>query len=772
MSVTTGRFSAKLLATVAALSLMGSGVAVADDVDNGDVTTDVAVSNEVSATPEAQVLEDESEGATDEVTPDAEESTLDVEPSEEASDEAVLEDEDASVDDEDVLDDEGGADKNVVPDEYLRKCINNALGYGSKDTRGISAATLKTITKDVSCSAVVDISKDIYSLEGVQYLTNTKRISLGSVSDKASLAPLSKLKNTKLTSLTIYGDWDNKKKQKFPNLSGLPNLKQIDFNNVPLSNIENIQYNKNLTSVHMFYGYLTDVSPLAKLPKIKTISLYDNDIKDISSLANIKTLADLSVENNQLTSIPKRTVQTTGAELKTTVLRVNENHIKDYKNAKTWRIYEDYKQNQNIALKGTVKNKKTTVDISSLRDADGSLPTKVYLTGENIYHKPMALKDSPGSVSKDGKTATFNQVFKNGDIIYAEGKGIAGWFITLNTGIEPVTSLKISGASRVYVGSSIVLKAKVSPSKASNKGVSWKSANPKIATVDKNGKVTGKKAGTVTITATAKDGFGAQKTRQIVVVQPVKVSSVKLSGASSVVTGKTVTLKATVSPSNASNKGVSWSSSNKNIATVNSAGKVTAKKAGTVTITATAKDGSKKKATKKITVTKVVAKPKPTATSKPKPTATSKPVTTSTQKVYRLYNPATSEHLFTTDVNEYKVLAAKHGWKQEGVAWVGPKSSNAGVYRLYNPGLGDHHYTKDKNEARSLVAKFGWRYDNNGKPLFYSDSKQRVKVYRCYNPKLQIGQHHYTADKNEYNALVKKHGWKDEGIGWYAIRLQ
>ena len=64
------------------------------------------------------------------------------------------------------------------------------------------------------------------------------------------------------------------------------------------------------------------------------------------------------------------------------------------------------------------------------------------------------------------------------------------------------------------------------------------------------------------------------------------------------------TLKAAVAPVSAANQKVMWKSSNEKVAIVNSKGKVTAKKAGTVTITAAAKDGSKKKTAIKIKITK------------------------------------------------------------------------------------------------------------------------------------------------------------------------
>ncbi len=153
-------------------------------------------------------------------------------------------------------------------------------------------------------------------------------------------------------------------------------------------------------------------------------------------------------------------------------------------------------------------------------------------------------------------------------------------------------------------GKTLQLTATVTPTNVTNKEVVWKSSDTKIATVSPSGLVTAKSAGTATITCTAKDGSNVKATCKITVKNPVvKVTKVTLNKTTATLAPKeTLTLKATVTPTNATNKAVTWKSSNTKIATVSSSGKVTAKAAGTVTITCTAKDGSGKKATCKITV--------------------------------------------------------------------------------------------------------------------------------------------------------------------------
>lgn len=139
---------------------------------------------------------------------------------------------------------------------------------------------------------------------------------------------------------------------------------------------------------------------------------------------------------------------------------------------------------------------------------------------------------------------------------------------------------------------------------------------------------------------------------------------------------------------------------------------------------------------------------------------------TGTVPVYRLYNPVTGNHLYTTDENEKYVLYAKEGWGYEGVAWYAP-TSGTGVYRLYNSALHNHLYTTDTNEINTLKKLADWSLDNNGKPLFYSGGS--TPIYRVYNKELS-GMHHLTSDVNEYNELPK-YGWQQENVALYAKKL-
>jgi len=141
------------------------------------------------------------------------------------------------------------------------------------------------------------------------------------------------------------------------------------------------------------------------------------------------------------------------------------------------------------------------------------------------------------------------------------------------------------------VGASETLIATIRPENATNKNIIWSSSDSAIASVDNNGKVTANKPGSVTITATTEDG-GYTATCKVFI--PCRVESVSLDITEATLKEtQTLTLVATVNPSNATNKNISWSSSDKTLATVDSKGKVTAIKEGVVKITVTTEDGNK-----------------------------------------------------------------------------------------------------------------------------------------------------------------------------------
>ncbi len=162
-------------------------------------------------------------------------------------------------------------------------------------------------------------------------------------------------------------------------------------------------------------------------------------------------------------------------------------------------------------------------------------------------------------------------------------------------------------------GKTLQIKVKVTPKNAKNKKVSYKSSKKKIASVSKKGKVKGLKKGTAKITVTAKDGSKKKATLTVKVVNPVKVTKVTVSPAATTLdVGKTVALKAACAPKNATNKEVSWKSSDTGVATVTAQGVVKGVKAGTAKVTATAKDGSKKSAACTVTVRAASVTPPPT----------------------------------------------------------------------------------------------------------------------------------------------------------------
>lgn len=214
--------------------------------------------------------------------------------------------------------------------------------------------------------------------------------------------------------------------------------------------------------------------------------------------------------------------------------------------------------------------------------------------------------NSDRSIVKDNGDGTYTALDYMGGSYYIEVNAEPIVLPTKPT-VNKITKVALNKKSvTLNKGKSTTVKATVTPVNATNKKLKWTTSNSKVATVSQSGKITAKGRGIATIKTMSTDGSNKYATLKVTVKQPV--TSVKLNRKSATlkVKGnakqKTVTLKAKVYPNNANNKTVKWSTSKSKIATVNSKGKVIAKKKGTCYIIATAKDGSKKSAKCKITV--------------------------------------------------------------------------------------------------------------------------------------------------------------------------
>ncbi len=158
----------------------------------------------------------------------------------------------------------------------------------------------------------------------------------------------------------------------------------------------------------------------------------------------------------------------------------------------------------------------------------------------------------------------------------------------------PVTGVKLDATSiGMHSEQSAWLKATVLPENASNTAVTWSSANPSIAKVDANGKVSGVSAGVTTVTVKADGGYTASC--KIVVTQFIHVTGISLvNPAITIGVGHHVIMDPIITPSNATDKTVIWESSYKGIATIDSDGLITGVSQGKVHITGTTVDGGKK----------------------------------------------------------------------------------------------------------------------------------------------------------------------------------
>ena len=381
-----------------------------------------------------------------------------------------------------------------------------------------------------------------------------------------------------LTSYKVYdaleADKDGKKEKADTNNDGMisteeiKNVKSINLENKDLTNADlaGLSEAVNCTKIDLENNKnITDISFIKNLKQLKTLYLRGTSVTDFTALNDLKA---------QLESLYLPTTASTATRM---------SFLSDS-------LY--LKEGQELTIqqftKGVFVDSKEACTITSSNVAAVSITGDKIKAGTKGQMAILTLK--AGTTTKTIKVYTTDETGK----IPTQAVVLNKTFVTLNPG--KTEQLKITYLPD-YATASIGT-------------VKWTSSNEAVVTVDAAGKLTAKTAGKAIITAVTSDG---NVMYCIVTVENIKVSKITIATTTSnkIATGKKVTLKATVTPSNAYNKGVTWKSSNTKVATVSSSGVVTTKKkmgGKTVTITATAKDGSGKKATYKIYVMKGVVK--------------------------------------------------------------------------------------------------------------------------------------------------------------------
>ncbi len=242
-----------------------------------------------------------------------------------------------------------------------------------------------------------------------------------------------------------------------------------------------------------------------------------------------------------------------------------------------------------------------TVKVTGLTLSSSAMTVEIGKTGsltatvkpDNAKDKTVTWSSSNNSVATVDSNGKVTAVAAGTATITAKA-GTVEVSCTVTVPKKEVISITINENLSLKVGESCALSVTIEPNDAADKSLKWTSDTTSVATVDENGKVTAVAVGSAKITATSSNGKKAV-CNVTVTENKISVTEISLNKTTLELTVEgTETLAATVKPDNASDKYVSWTSSDTAIATVDTNGKVTGVKAGTATITATTKDGGKK----------------------------------------------------------------------------------------------------------------------------------------------------------------------------------
>ncbi len=252
----------------------------------------------------------------------------------------------------------------------------------------------------------------------------------------------------------------------------------------------------------------------------------------------------------------------------------------------------------------------TTVAVSEQRvtlllsdkPEEGEATLSAVISPENAYCKDVtwsssnetvAVIDETGKITAKASGTTTITVFSSDPFSASYPKRASATVTVLQavSGIE-LDQSEMTMNKNAYA----VLKASILPENASQKALSWESSDPAVVRVS-GGQLTAVSTGEAIITCTATDGSGIKAESRITVIQMVNnITFPTVSGSQEILIGESKVFTANILPEDASNKSLTWSSSDETVVSVNSLGIITAKGSGRATVNCTANDGSGKSA--------------------------------------------------------------------------------------------------------------------------------------------------------------------------------
>lgn len=441
---------------------------------------------------------------------------------------------------------------------------------------------------------------------------------------------ISELNTEKLSRLKIFTCGENNITTL--NLKNCSNLENFSCGDNPIKQLDVTK----CTNLYWFMMHSTEIESidLSKNLKLHELGAHYNKLKTLDVSNNVN-LAHFSCQGNEISSLdlsnnkklitihcgfnPLNTLDLSN-NLNVTNLSIRNSQFSTIDVSKLSKLtsLEVYENNFTFSTLPVNKSSYTLYNYKNQSDV------KILEKGNiiNLSSQYSALDEDNNTFITNYKWKTKTNIVLEKGVDYTENKGVFTFLKTptakvycemtnaafpdlaLKTTEVEITGLTTSVTSvslnyttkELAVGDTLRLIATVNPENASNKETSWKSNNANIASVDDNGKITAKSVGKATITVTTKDGEKTAACEITVKEKQAETNPIPVTGISldkdtiHLNINQSLTIKATIKPDSASNKGINWKSGNNTIAVVDSTGLVKAVSPGKTFIIATSKD--------------------------------------------------------------------------------------------------------------------------------------------------------------------------------------